>query len=433
MSQTEEKREGFYLSEDGEWIPDGWRSTVIDDLKKPEKGAISIGPFGSRMKSDCYTMEGVPVLRGNNITDGRNFTSEFVYVSSEKADELKGCVVRSGDLIFPHRGAIGEVGIVQKEQEFVMSSSLMKLSPDLSQASSEFLFYFFRSHQGRGKLLENASQVGTPGIGQPLSSLKSIEIKLPQLPEQKAIASVLGSLDDKIELLREQNETLEALAQTLFKRWFIDFNFPDENGNPYKDSGGTMIPSELGEIPEGWNVGDFSNDGFNIIMGQSPSGSSYNEDLEGMLFYQGRAEFGWRFPTPRLFTTEPKRIAEKGSILLSVRAPVGDINLAMSKCCIGRGLCSLSHSFPSYGLYKIKSLEVFFNQYNQEGTVFGSISKKDFERNELIIPNNDMAKDFNKIGQPLDSKIKSNTQQIQTLTHLRDTLLPKLMKGEIRI
>ncbi len=105
-----------------------------------------------------------------------------------------------------------------------------------------------------------------------------------------AIAAVLGSLDDKIELLREQNETLEALAQTLFKRWFIDFNFPDKNGNPYKNSSGKMIASELGEIPEGWKVGNFEDDGFCLTMGQSPSSSSYNEDDSGTLFSNSKVE-----------------------------------------------------------------------------------------------------------------------------------------------
>jgi type I restriction enzyme S subunit len=256
---------------------------------------------------------------------------------------------------------------------------------------------------------------------------------VPLLPEQKAIAAVLGSLDDKIELLREQNETLEALAQTLFNRWFIDFNFPDENGNPYKDSGGKMIPSELGEVPEGWKVGNFEEDGFYLTMGQSPSGSSYNETGTGTLFFQGRSEFGWRFPTPRLHTTEPSRMAHEGDILLSVRAPVGDINLAMRACCVGRRLCAMSHHLRSYALYKVKSLTRFFDQYNQEGTVFGSISKKDFERRELIIPQKEIAFAFDQFGKPIDAKIKTNTEQINNLTKLRDTLLPKLMKGEIRV
>jgi type I restriction enzyme S subunit len=262
--------------------------------------------------------------------------------------------------------------------------------------------------------------------------LEKTEWLIPPLPEQRAIAEVLSSLDDKIELLREQNKTLEATAQAIFKEWFVRFNFPNENGEPYATAGGKMIDSELGPIPEGWRVGRLGEE-VKIVMGQSPNGESYNESGEGMIFFQGRADFQERFPKVRLFTTEPKKIAERFDVLVSVRAPVGDINVASESCCIGRGLASVSSNFKSYALYKVKSLQNILNKFETEGTVFGSINKDSLSDIEVIIPSKQVVTLFENFVSKFDQKIFNNFTQIQTLSTLRDTLLPKLMKGEIRV
>ena len=201
------------------------RSVVLEDIAASDRKAVAIGPFGSRMKKDLYVDAGVPVIRGTNITGSREFQGDFVYISDETADELSRANVFEGDLVFPHRGAIGEVGIVPSgEQRYMLSTSLMKFTCDREQADPLFLFYFFRSAKGRYELLKNASQVGTPGIARPLESLRSVELDLPSLPEQQRIAHVLGTLDDKIELNRRMNRTLEAIARAIFKSWFVDFD-----------------------------------------------------------------------------------------------------------------------------------------------------------------------------------------------------------------
>src|SRR5262249_38985503 len=140
-------------------------------------------------------------------------------------DELRACNVYADDLVFPHRGAIGQAAIVPSDgvARYMLSTSLMKLTCDKHRVDPKFVFYFFRSERGRHALLQNASTVGTPGIGQPLTSLRSIRLPVPPLPEQCAIAHILGALDDKIDLNRRMSETLEAMARTLFKSWFVDF------------------------------------------------------------------------------------------------------------------------------------------------------------------------------------------------------------------
>lgn len=259
-----------------------------------------------------------------------------------------------------------------------------------------------------------------------------IEVKIPPLPVQQQIAQILSSLDDKIELLREENKTLEAIAQTLFKRWFVDFEFPDENGSPYKSSGGKMLESELCIIPERWRVGKIG-DEFKITMGQSPSGRSYNNAGVGAVFFQGRTDFQERFPSTRLYTTEPTRYAQKNDVLVSVRAPVGDINVANVECCIGRGLAAVNSVHKSYCLYKLKNQHYSFSNFESEGTVFGSMTKDGFNNIKVVIPPIDTIDDFETAVNPIDMKIFNNYVMIKSTSKLRDLLLAKFMRGEIEI
>lgn len=238
----------------------------------------------------------------------------------------------------------------------------------------------------------------------------------------------------KIEINNQINKTLEEMAQTIFKHWFVDFEFPNEHGDPYKSSGGEMVESELGLIPKGWEVGDLENIA-TITMGQSPKGISYNEDGRGAVFYQGCTDFTQRFPTIRLYTTEPNRIARRGDILMSVRAPVGDINVAYEECCIGRGLCSFrsNDGMNSYLLYMLLNMRKKFDVFNGEGTIFGSINQKNIKGMKIIKPENYLIKDFNNLTKSLDKQYLCLDETIKELARIWDSLLPKLMSGEIRV
>lgn len=248
------------------------------------------------------------------------------------------------------------------------------------------------------------------------TSIMNYPLKLPPLPTQQKIATILSSLDDKIELNNKINTNLEQQAQALFKNWFVDFE-------PFG-----------GKMPEGWKVGNLS-DIAEITMGQSPDGKSYNEDGIGTVFYQGRAEFGTRFPTRRLFTTEPKRIAKKFDTLMSVRAPVGDLNIANEDCCIGRGLAAI-HSkdgHQSFVHYVVLSLRPQLDVFNGEGTVFGCINRDALNNMEIVIPAKNELDKFEQIVASLDADIYNRSEENDRLKNMRDTLLPKLMNGEIEV
>ncbi|RKU22471.1 restriction endonuclease subunit S [Candidatus Poribacteria bacterium] len=275
-------------------------------------------------------------------------------------------------------------------------------------------------------------------------SLRLFEFSLPPIEEQCRIAHILSTLDDKIELNRQMNETLEATARAIFKSWFVNFDPVKANVEgrkpPCMDAEtAALFPSvlqdsRLGEVPEGWKVATIDED-FNLVMGQSPPGSTYNEDEEGMLFYQGRRDFGFRYPTQRVYCTAPKRFAGKGDTLVSVRAPVGDINMASEKCSIGRGVAAIRHKTRSrsYTYYTMQSLQEVFSRYEAEGTVFGSINKTDFQTLPCLRPPDEIVEVFERLVFPLDQTIENNENESRTLAHTRDTLLPKLLSGEIRV
>lgn len=172
-----------------------------------------------------------------------------------------------------------------------------------------------------------------------------------------------------------------------------------------------------------------------ITMGQSPPGDSLSEDNTGTLFYQGRAEFGSCFPSPRLYTTNPKRMAKEGSVLVSVRAPVGDINLALHDCCIGRGLASIESKTGLNGFihYLLKYIKPDLDVFNGDGTVFGSITKDALNGLKISIPDEESIKQFNLFADFLDRQIRTNHMECLILIELRDYLLPRLMSGEIDV
>lgn len=306
-------------------------------------------------------------------------------------------------------GGTGDVKLT-KEKCYLTNLSIAVFPFNNNSVNTLYLYYYFLLHNLR--YLDSGSAQSQITI----SDLEKLVIKLPPLETQKKIAVVLSSLDDKIELNNKINQNLEQQAQAIFKSWFVDFE-------PFG-----------GKMPEEWKVGNLYEIA-NVTMGQSPDGKSYNENGYGEVFYQGRAEFGSRYPTRRLYTTEPKRMANAGDILMSVRAPVGDINVALEKCCIGRGLASISSrdNFNSFILYTLMNLKRSFDIYNAEGTVFGAINKDSLNSIEVIIPTKEEIYKFEEIASNLDKKIRQNTIEVQKLQKIRDTLLPKLMSGEIDV
>lgn len=290
------------------------------------------------------------------------------------------------------------------------SNDVLCFEPTKKLVNDKYLFFLLSQD-----VFFDYVMLGSKGCKMPRgdkSHIMNWEISIPPLPTQRRIAAILSSLDDKIELLHRENATLEQMAETLFRQWFVV------------------------EAKEEWEEGKLG-DEFAFTMGQSPNGDSFNEEGIGIPMYQGNADFGFRFPTRRVYTTQPTRFAEVNDTLISVRAPVGAQNMAIEKCCIGRGVATFRYknnpSYYSYTYYKLKSLLEEIKQFNDNGTVFGSISKSDFENLDIVIPDENTIMSFQQQVKPIDDKIINNNNEIRTLIQTRDGLLPRLMGGEVKI
>jgi len=339
-------------------------------------------------------------------------------------------------ILLPRKGTLANIQYVNKP--FWTVDTIYYSVVDKKLAKPFYLFNYLKILD----LSKLNSGTGVPSMT--FNSYYNLNIKLPDLPIQTKIAKVLSDLDAKIELNNKINTELEVMAKLIYDYWFVQFDFPfdfaqgkpDANGKPYKSSGGRMVYNEelKREIPEGWEVKELS-DIANILMGQSPPGDSYNEIGDGVIFFQGCTDFGKRFPTIRKYTTAPSRMAKKGDILLSVRAPVGTMNIAKEDCCIGRGLSALNSKDENITYLNgvMQYFKKIFDRRNKAGTTFGSITKDDLFSLRVLNPPDEVKKAHKSlIGSMFEKQNILEFENIE-LSGLRDWLLPMLMNGQVRV
>lgn len=345
--------------------------------------------------------------------------------------------LESGDIIFVrsngNKSLVGRSLYIDRNEKSLYSGFCIRARLKKDDFLPLFLAYYTRTNFFKSAITSvagtNINNLNQDILGNVMIPHYSIEI-------QKSIVDVLSSIDEKIAINNRINAELEAMAKTLYDYWFVQFDFPDANGKSYKTSGGKMEYNAMlkREIPAGWAVNTLSQIA-NITMGQSPAGESYNEDEIGTLFFQGSTDFGWLFPTPRQYTTSPARMAKKGDILLSVRAPVGDMNIANADCCIGRGLAALNSKSRSDGFlfYVMKYFKQVFDRRNAEGTTFGSMTKDDLHSLQVVCPEPGLLKRYDDIVSEYNKMIFTRSLENQDLIKLRDWLLPLLMNGQITV
>lgn len=278
------------------------------------------------------------------------------------------------------------------------------------------------------------------GSSQPLITqriINNIECNyIKDINHQKRIGSFFSNIDKKIQNNKKQIETLESIAKTIYDYWFVQFDFPNEDGKPYKSSGGKMVWNEAlkMEIPELWNLGCL-HDIADITMGQSPCGNSYNQENRGVVFFQGCSNFGYRFPEDYFYTSEPTRIAKENDILMSVRAPVGTLNMVLKECCIGRGLAALRHkqNAQSYLYYLLNTFKPRFDILDSNGTTFGALTKDVLFKLKVVIPTSQVVKKFELLAVNLDEKIKIIERENRLLHNVEKYILPLLMNGQVSL
>ena len=334
-------------------------------------------------------------------------------------------------------GTVGEICLVKAEPDFSIKNVGLFKSKD--ELHGKWLYYYLLSPEAR--LHIESTKRGTTQAYLPLGELRRFPIKVPADQSiMLGIVDLLSALDDKIELNRQTNETLETLARAIFKDWFVDFGptrAKAEGRDPYlAPELWAMFPDALDDEdkPEGWEMGTVG-ECFQLTMGQSPPGSTYNDEGNGLPFFQGRTDFGYRYPEERKYCSAPTRIAQPDDTLISVRAPVGDINMALERCCVGRGVAALRHKSGSvsFTYYSAWAIQQDLQQFEHTGTVFGAINKNQFESLKTIEPAPEMVRVFNEYIGLVDHRIRESFFETRTLNQTRGLLLPKLMSGEIRI
>ena len=378
-----------------------WVERKISDI-----GTVVGGATPSTKKPENYEDGKIAWITPKDLS---TFSSRYIEHGERNITEigLKSCstqLLPPNTILFSSRAPIGYVAIAANE---VCTNQGFKSVVPNENTDPLFLYYLLKYNKDK---IEGMGS-GTTFKEVSGNTMKNIVVSVPTDKEvQKKISSMLGSIDDKIEENERINNNLEQQAQAIYQQMFID-NASLE-----------------------WTEGTLS-DIADITMGQSPSGSSYNEDGNGTIFFQGRAEFSFRFPTVRLFTTEPKRMACANDTLMSVRAPVGDLNVAYTDCCIGRGLAAIhsKDNHQSFVLYTMFSLKKQLNVFNGEGTVFGSINRNSLNEMPILIPSSEKLDEFEALTSPMNAAIRNNYDEICRLEQLRDSLLPKLMSGELDV
>lgn len=405
---------------------ENWKSVTIGEIAK----------LNTTSYSEKEKWEYVNYLDTGSIVENKISSIQYFDTRNDNVPSRAKRKVRKNSIVYStvrpnqlHYGIIKEM-----PENFLVSTGFTVIDVDETVADADFVYYSLTCDNVTGRLMTiaNNSTSSYPSITP--DDIAKTQIKLPSITTQKKIASLLSLLDRKIAENDKINDNLEQQAQMLYEYWFVQFDFPDKDGKPYKKSGNQMAYNRIlkMDIPLGWTVGTLS-DIANITMGQSPEGESYNEDGNGIEFFQGSTDFGIFFPTTRVYTTNPKRMSKENDILLSVRAPVGTMNIAYQDCCIGRGLASIQGKTnnTSFVRHLLKSNKKFFDRINNAGTTFGAITKDILYEMPVIIPPAKVMMEYENLVSKSEATIRSSENEIRQLTHIRDYLLPLLLNGQL--
>lgn len=365
--------------------------------------------------------EGYPLIRTPNIGKGRLILDGVHRVSEQVYNQRNARgIPQDDDLIFAREAPAGNVAIIKNGEKVCLGQRTVLIRPNKSLVDPDFLTYYLLAPQQQYGLTGTANGATVAHVNLP--TIRNLEIDLPEIETQKSIASILKSIDDLIENNQKQISLYEEAAQRLYKEWFVDLRFPGYENKMIVDG-----------IPDGWHQTTLSEIA-NVTMGQSPKSEFYNDNQEGLPFHQGVGSYGERFVVDGIYSSSFTRIAEANSILFSVRAPVGRLNITKNKIVIGRGLAAITHKkgHQSFLFYLLKD-KFFKEDIVGNGSIFASITKDELLKQKCIIPTEELEEAYDSFVKPTDAKISTLDEANRLLNEARDRLLPKLMSGEIEI
>jgi len=406
-------------------MADEWQGVSVADIADNVRNALVGGPFGSNLVSRDYVAAGIPVIRGQNL--GHRWVSgDFVFVTPAKAKTLSANLAHPGDIVFTQRGTLGQVCIVPAEPfaEYLVSQSQMKLTVNRKIADPAFYYYVFSASEQQEYIRQNSIQTGVPHIN--LGILRAIQVPLPPLSEQRAIARILGTLDDKIELNRRMNETLEAMTRALFKSWFVDFDpvraQAEGSGSLRAPNFWSLFPGALDpdDRPLGWPLGTLIDlcelkRGYDLPAAQRLEGPYPIVSSSGVSGFHSSAMAAG----PGVVTGRYGTIGE----VYFISERYWPLNTALY-------VRDFKGNSPRFVYYALQQVE--FLQYSDKAAVPG-INRNHLHQAPMVLPPHPVQEAFEKLLTPVWARQEANKAEIATLTALRDTLLPKLISGELRV
>ena len=396
---------------------------------------------------ESYKNEGISLIRSQNILDFEFSSSGLAFIDDVQASQLSNVEVLEEDILLNITG--DSVARVCKVPRSILPARVNQhvsiIRAKKSKVIPNYILYYLLNPLFKKFMLMIASD-GATRNALTKGEIEGFDIRLPPKEIQSAIASVLSNLDSKIDLLRKKNQTLENIAQTLFKRWFVDFEFPNEDGKPYKSSGGKMVESEFGEIPEGWsnvNLIDIAN----VVDCSHSKKPSQVKEGRFLLQVYNIGKYGHLNLNEKYYVSDndyiewTKRIeVREGDMIISKTGRVGAIaQIPVNiKAGLGRNLVAIiAKEIIDHVYLKDLMLSNFMRREIKKGTnagtILSSLHVKEINQLSCYLPRKHNLDGYKNVTLPIQKEINENLWHIQTLTELRDTLLPRLMSGQIRV
>ena len=383
---------------------------------------ISMGPFGSNIKKECFVDSGIPVLNGSNLTDVAMNDDAFRYVTKEKADSLGRANARRGDVVVTHRGTLGQISFIPKDSmydRYVISQSQFRFRCN-EKVIPEYLVYYFHTRKGQHDLLSNASQVGVPALARATTTFQQLEIDLPEIEEQRKIVEILEDIRRKIELNKEINLNLLEQVLTLYRNKFVD----TANNERVICRADEYFDISIGKTPPRKEPQWFSTNPQDVtwvsISDMGTCGLYISSSSEQL--------------TKQAVERHNVKVVPDNTVLLSFKLTVGRIAITNGEMTTNEAIAHFKTDKKEINEYLYCYLKCFnYQTMGSTSSIATAVNSKIIKGMPFVVPTYDELEEFHGFAAPMFAKIKANQIETDNLTALRDTLLPKLMSGELDV
>lgn len=419
----------------------------MSEWKRYKLGELIRVKHGWAFKGEFFSDTGVQsILTPGNFYESGGFKANPLKDRFYSGDYPKEYLCSKGDLVVAMTeqaaGLLGSTAIVPEDNRYLHNQRIGLISCNES-LNKDFAYYLFMTQSVRQQISRSAS--GTKVKHTSPEKIYDVQVDIPKIQTQKNIAIFLSSLDKKIQINNQISQELEAMAKTLYNYWFVQFDFPDQNGKPYKSSGGKMVyhPELKREIPEGWGVETLKDFESEIITGKTPSRANSDNfggeipfitigDIRGNTFIYNTSET----LTDLGASVQQNKYLPEGSLCVSCIATVGEIGFTTEWSHTNQQINSIVFEDETNRYYLYFALKNYFENANasaKTGNTFANMNKEDFSGIRIILPRNEIKNNFHKITEPYFAQIKCLQGQNKELTQLRDWLLPMLMNGQVKV